>query len=89
MKGKRLKEVVVIAVIQTKGKAQSVGISAGIDAYEIADPVDIFNKFNEAWTDKVLGMEKWMEKKEEMEELVKTAGNVTKMLGTGNFWPVV
>lgn len=37
---------------------------AKIDAYDMATAQDIFNKFNESWTDKVLALQKWSERKE-------------------------
>lgn len=50
-----------------------------IDPYEIADAVEVFQKFNEAFCDKVTGAAKWTEKKELLEEFHKAA-NVVKIV---------
>ncbi|CAG9332562.1 unnamed protein product [Blepharisma stoltei] len=40
-----------------------------IDIYDMADAKDVFNKYNERWTESVLAMEKWIDKKNALEEL--------------------
>ena len=45
----------------------------GLDIYEMADAKDIFTKYNEKWVNSVLNMEKWVEKKQALEELNKEA----------------
>ena len=57
------------------------------DLYDISQPVDIFTKYNEAWTEKVLGQPKWVDKKELLEEMAKAA-NAPK-LAASNFFPIV
>ena len=44
-----------------------------IDAYDLADAKDIFGKYGANWVERVLAMEKWVEKKEAMEELNREA----------------
>lgn len=44
-----------------------------IDAYNIVDAVDLFVKYNDKWMDKVLAMEKWKEKTDQIDELIKAA----------------
>jgi cytoskeleton-associated protein 5 len=56
-------------------KAQGAPV---IDAYDLAEPKDIFKKYNEAWCNGVLGMEKWIDKKNALEELNNEA-NVPKL----------
>jgi hypothetical protein len=46
----------------TKGGKGKAG--AKLDAYDMATAQDVFSKFNEAWTDKVLAIQKWSERKE-------------------------
>lgn len=50
--------------LEAQGKGNGQGGSSGgngtsMDIYDISDPVDIFNKFNEAWCDKVKALSKW------------------------------
>ena len=65
----------------TTSASGNVGRSASgaIDAYDIADAVDIFKKFNESWSEKVLAKEKWNEKKTMLEELLKDATNTPRI----------
>ena len=44
-----------------------------IDAYDLAEAKDIFGKYNGEWVDKVLAMEKWVEKKDALDELNREA----------------
>ena len=44
-----------------------------IDAYELSEAVDIFKKYNEKYSDKVLKEEKWSEKVKMMQDLIKDA----------------
>jgi hypothetical protein len=64
-----------------KGKKEMV-----MDAYEFSTAVDVFNKFNDVWTEKVLALEKWSEKTEELNKFIK-AINVPK-LQPSNFFPI-
>lgn len=43
--------------------------SKPIDIYEMADAKDIFTKYNEKWVNSVLSMEKWVDKKQALEDL--------------------
>ena len=40
-----------------------------LDAFEMSDAKDIFVRFNEAWCEQVVGMEKWTDRKEALETL--------------------
>ncbi|KAL4477492.1 hypothetical protein ABPG74_002642 [Tetrahymena malaccensis] len=68
-----------------KGGKGKVGTK--IDAYDMAIAQDIFTKFNEAWTEKVLATQKWSEKKELLDALIKAA-SVPKLAPT-NYYPIV
>lgn len=61
--------------------------SGDIDLFEMADAVDIFGKYSEKWCDKVLGLAKWNEKKEMLDDLI-TAASQPKVIGNG-YMPVV
>lgn len=37
------------------------------DLYEMADPVDAFKHFTDAWCTDLLALEKWVEKKEKLD----------------------
>jgi cytoskeleton-associated protein 5 len=52
--------------------------STGIDCSEMLESRDIFQKFNEKWTETVLSLEKWTEKKQALEEL-NTAADYPKL----------
>lgn len=41
------------------------------DVYELSEAVDVFHKFNETWCEKVFQMEKWTERREQLEFLYK------------------
>ena len=59
-----------------------------LDPYDISDPVDIFHKFNEHWTDKVLEQSKWTDKKSLLEEFYKDAFSKPK-LAANNFYHII
>lgn len=44
-------------------------INKGLDIYDMADAKDIFTKYGESWANTVLGMEKWTDKKQALQEL--------------------
>ena len=46
-------------------------VNKPIDIYEMADAKDIFTKYGEKWCNGVLAMEKWVDKKQALEELNK------------------
>lgn len=57
------------------------------DMFDILEGVDIFNKFNDNWCEKVLNQAKWNEKKELLDEFI-TAANVPK-LQNSNYYPIL
>ena len=59
--------------------------SGAMDVYEIADAVDLFKKFNDGWSEKVLAKEKWMERKTMLEELLKEASVTPKIVANAPF----
>ena len=69
---------------QLSGKLGAKGTS--LDVYEISDPIEIFNKFNDTWCEKVLAQAKWSDKKSLLDELLNAA-NVPK-LANSQFYPV-
>lgn len=61
------KEWQPVPMVPTRGGdavtvGQGGGANNGLDAYDLVDAVDIFNKYNEKWCDKVLAQTKWNEK---------------------------
>ena len=58
-----------------------------IDPYEISDPVDIFKKFNEKWTQKVIAG-KWKEKKNDIELFLKAAKR-PKLAYNNGVYPII
>ncbi len=70
------------------GNSGGAGGSGAIDLYDLVDPEQIFSKFPENWTEKVLNTVKWNEKKELLDILLKTASGSPKLAPT-NFYPVV
>ena len=68
-------------------KDQKKGINGECDMFDILEGVDIFNKFNDSWCEKVLAQVKWNEKKDMLEELIGAA-SVPKLLGN-NYYPVL
>ena len=42
------------------------------DLYEMADPVDAFKSYEEKWCNELLALEKWVDKKEKLEVLLKS-----------------
>lgn len=39
--------------------------------YEFLDAKDVFKKYPEKWSDRILSLDKWKEKVDQLEELVK------------------
>ena len=60
-------------------KAGNQANKAGFDPYDISDAVDIFTKYNENWINKVLGFEKWNEKKDALEDFIRENASVMKI----------
>ena len=60
--------------------------AAPVDAYDLSEPQDILKDFGAEWCDKLLGLKKWNEKKETLEQLF-TAASVPK-IKNGNFTDV-
>ncbi|CAD8148761.1 unnamed protein product [Paramecium pentaurelia] len=56
--------------------------------YDLAEAVEVFHKFTDSWCEKVFQLEKWQEKKEQLENLQK-ACSVTKMIPSPNVYSVV
>ncbi|CAK55846.1 unnamed protein product (macronuclear) [Paramecium tetraurelia] len=56
--------------------------------YDLAEAVDVFPKFTDSWCEKVFQLEKWQEKKEQLENLQK-ACSVAKMVPSPNVYSVV
>ena len=55
---------------------------ANLDPYDLADPVDIFKIYHEGWTEKVLELSKWNEKKKMVDEFLAKAENTIKFANT-------
>ena len=49
------------------------------DIYDEVEGTDIFGRFNEAWADKILKKQKWLEKKESLEEFINAANAEMKL----------
>ena len=58
-----------------------------IDLYDISEPKDVLSPYNDNWMDKLLNLEKWSEKKQMLDDLIKTI-NVPKIKDSG-FYPIV
>lgn len=52
-----------------KGGEESERVA--LDVYEMVEAVEVFSKFPESWCEKLLKLEKWAEKREQMEVLYK------------------
>lgn len=52
-----------------KGGEESERVA--LDVYEMVEAVEVFSKFPESWCEKLLKLEKWAEKREQMEVLFK------------------
>lgn len=52
-----------------------------VDAYELADPIDVFRKYNERFTEVVLREERWNQKVDLMKDFVNAA-TVPRILHT-------
>ena len=55
-------------------------------AYELADPVDIFKTYNEAWFDAIPGMAKWNERKAKLDEFTEKAKKAVKIANSNIGW---
>lgn len=42
-----------------------------IEAYDLAEPIEVFSKFTDSWCEKLLQLQKWQERKEQLEILLK------------------
>lgn len=69
-------------------KDQKKGNAGECDMFDILEGVDIFNKFNDSWCEKVLAQGKWSEKKEMLDELIGAA-SVPKISGNNSSYPVL
>ncbi len=47
--------------------------SKKLDARDLAEAVVIFKQFDEKWSDKVIKVKRWMEKKKLLDDFIKTA----------------
>ncbi|CAD8136690.1 unnamed protein product [Paramecium pentaurelia] len=56
--------------------------------YDLAEAVEVFPKFTDSWCEKVFQLEKWQEKKEQLENLQK-ACSVAKMVPSPNVYSIV
>ena len=84
MKPLRGEEEQPMGVSKGPGKGGKADTSAGLDPYDISDPVDIFHKFNDPWCEKVLAQQKWLDKKSMLDELIKAA-TVPKLAPTNYY----
>lgn len=57
---------------------QEVPRNKQVDVYDIADAKDIFSRFNEKWTESVLEMDKWTDKKQAL-EILNAEANYPKL----------
>lgn len=58
------------------------GDSGAKDAYDLFDPVDIFKTYGEKWADKVLAQQKWLDKKNLIDEFIDFATKNPKHTGS-------
>jgi len=56
------KEAAIDALIEEESKED-----AAAEAFDMAEEVDVFSKFNPEWMEKLMAMKKWNEKKGELE----------------------
>lgn len=69
------------------GGAGAGGQQETLDAYDMVDAVDIFSKkFDEKWSDAVLALPKWSDKKEKLDELV--VGASVPKLAPNNYYHI-
>ena len=71
---------------KTSDKSNKAQINEN-DMFELLEGVDIFNKFNDNWCEKVLNQVKWNEKKELLDEFISAAA-VPKLQNT-NYHPML
>jgi hypothetical protein len=55
-----------------------------VDAYSMADPVDVIFRYDESWVDKVLAIAKWSEKKDELDNAI-TELSTPKIVGREHY----
>jgi cytoskeleton-associated protein 5 len=82
LKKDQLEELRLVAAspVPTPSKStKKVHTRSLIDAFDQCDAKDIFTRFNEAWCDQVLNMEKWTDRKEAL-ELLNTEADVGKLV---------
>ena len=58
------------------------------DLYEMADPVDAFKFYDEKWCNELLALEKWVEKKEKLDVLLKSVSQ-PKLLNHNNLYNLI
>jgi hypothetical protein len=59
----------------------------GADLYKVSEPISIIAKFNDNWSEKVISLQKWLEKKEMIENFLKAAD--TPRLMTDNYSHII
>ena len=42
-----------------------------LDAYSFAEPVDVIPKYDESWVSSILGIEKWIDKRDALDKAIK------------------
>ncbi|CAD8143446.1 unnamed protein product [Paramecium pentaurelia] len=58
------------------------------ELYDLVEAVEVFSKYTDSWCEKVFQLEKWQEKKEQLDNLQKSC-SVPKILQSPNIYPVV
>ncbi|CAD8158908.1 unnamed protein product [Paramecium octaurelia] len=58
------------------------------ELYDLVEAVEVFSKYTESWCEKVFQLEKWQEKKEQLDTLQKSC-SVPKILPSPNIYSVV
>ncbi|CAK71124.1 unnamed protein product (macronuclear) [Paramecium tetraurelia] len=58
------------------------------ELYDLVDAVEVFSKYTETWCEKVFQLEKWQEKKEQLDNLQKSC-SVPKIQPSPNIYSVV
>ena len=54
----------------------------------MADPIDAFKIYDEKWCNELLALEKWVEKKEKLEVLLKSVSQ-PKLLNHNNLYNLI
>jgi cytoskeleton-associated protein 5 len=55
--------------IAVGGRAEAVRTERAVDDFDLSQPKDIFTTYNEAWTESVLELSKWADKKQALDTL--------------------